>query len=91
VADDIACGFRRSRPGVAGVCIYRAEKACGGGALLPEYLVCGGSLLDYAQAFWPEAYPEHVEWFQHVNGNGVWRLSVEGASIIQKRFCSERL
>jgi hypothetical protein len=19
------------------------------------------------------AYPEHVEWFQHVNGNGVWQ------------------
>ncbi len=40
---------------------------------LPEYLVCGGLLLDYTQAFWPESYPEHVEWFQHENGNGVWR------------------
>jgi len=40
---------------------------------IPEYLVCGGLLLDYTQAFWPNDYPEHVEWFQHENGNGVWR------------------
>jgi hypothetical protein len=43
------------------------------GSSIPEYLVCGGLLLDYTQAFWPDAYPEHIEWFQHVNGNGVWR------------------
>ena len=45
----------------------------GNGSNIPEYLVCGGLLLDYTQAFWPDDYPEHVEWFQHVNGNGVWR------------------
>ncbi len=45
----------------------------GNGANIPEYLVCGGLLLDYAQAFWPNDYPEHVEWFQYQNGNGVWR------------------
>lgn len=45
----------------------------GNGPHVPRYLVCGGRGLDYAQAFWPEAYPEHVEWFQLVNGNGVWR------------------
>ncbi len=45
----------------------------GKGHSIPEYLVCGGLLLDHTQAFWPDDYPEHVEWFQHVNGNGVWR------------------
>lgn len=45
----------------------------GNGPRIPEYLVCGGLLLDYTRAFWPDDYPEHVEWFQHVNGNGVWR------------------
>jgi hypothetical protein len=40
---------------------------------MPEYLVCGGHLLDYTQAFWPEAYPTHVESFQHPNGNGDWQ------------------
>jgi len=45
----------------------------GNGPSIPEYLVCGGNLLDHTQAFWPDDYPEHVEWFQHVNGNGVWR------------------
>lgn len=45
----------------------------GNGSNIPEYLVCGGLLLDYTQAFWPDDYPEHVEWFRHVNGNGVWR------------------
>lgn len=55
----------------------------GNGQHLPEYLVCGGLLLDYSQAFWPEAYPEHVEWFQHVNGNGVWRRR-QGANNSEK-------
>jgi hypothetical protein len=41
--------------------------------VIPEYIVCGGLGLDYTQAFWPRDYPEHVEWFQHENGNGVWR------------------
>jgi hypothetical protein len=45
----------------------------GNGEHVPEYLVYGGLLLDYTQACWPDAYPEHVEWFQHVNGNGIWR------------------
>ncbi len=45
----------------------------GNGSRVPEYLVCGGFSLDYTRAFWPDDYPEHVEWFQHVNGNGVWR------------------
>lgn len=45
----------------------------GNGSIIPEYLVCGGLLLDYTRAFWPDDYPEHVEWFQHMNGNGVWR------------------
>ena len=41
---------------------------------IPEYLVCGMTLLfAQAQSFWPDEYPEHVEWFQQVNGNGVWR------------------
>jgi hypothetical protein len=40
----------------------------------PEYLVCGEiGPLGRTRAFWPEAYPDHVEWFQHENGNGVWR------------------
>ncbi|QVM85180.1 hypothetical protein [Novosphingobium decolorationis] len=39
----------------------------------PEYLVCGGRLVDYTEAFWPDHYPDHVEWFQRVYGNGVWR------------------
>lgn len=43
---------------------------------IPEYLVCGGMLMDYTDAFWPEAYPDHVEWFQHKHGNGVWRRAV---------------
>jgi hypothetical protein len=28
--------------------------------------------LNYDAACWPDAYPNHVEWWQHVNGNGVW-------------------
>jgi hypothetical protein len=39
----------------------------------PEYLVCGGKGLHYAQAFWPDAYPKNIERFQRENGNGVWR------------------
>lgn len=43
------------------------------GQKAPDYLVCGeNGPLDQYQAFWPEDYPEHVEWFQYVNGNGVW-------------------
>jgi hypothetical protein len=50
------------------------------GDRIPQYLVYGGLLLDYHQACWHAAYPEHVEWFQHVNGNGVWRRGVEHTS-----------
>ncbi len=39
---------------------------------VPKYLAYGGSLLNYDAACWPDAYPNHVEWWQHVNGNGVW-------------------
>ena len=39
----------------------------------PKYLVCGGMGRNYTQAFWPDAYAEHVEWFQLQNGIGVWR------------------
>jgi hypothetical protein len=44
-----------------------------GSGPVPEYLVCGGMGLDYERSFWPDDYPHHVEWFQHVNGNGIWR------------------
>jgi hypothetical protein len=44
-----------------------------GDAPVPEYLVCGGQLLDYDLAFWPDDYPVEVERFQHARGNGVWR------------------
>lgn len=50
----------------------------GNGSNIPEYLVCGGLLMDYTEAFWPEAYPEHVEWFQYRHGNGVWRRAGHG-------------
>lgn len=55
----------------------------GNGEHVPEYLVYGGLLLDYTQACWPDAYPEHIEWFQHVNGNGVWRRRKRGKSQAQ--------
>lgn len=45
----------------------------GNGDHVPEYLVCGGNNDGYTEAFWPDAYPDHVEWFQRVHGNGVWR------------------
>ena len=45
----------------------------GNGQSIPEYLVCGGFGTDYRAAFWSDDFPEHVEWFQHVNGNGIWR------------------
>ncbi|MGC8478264.1 MAG: hypothetical protein ACP5NP_18080, partial [Acetobacteraceae bacterium] len=46
----------------------------GNGEQVPEYLVCGMiGPRDQRESFWPDAFPEHVEWFQHVNGNGVWR------------------
>lgn len=45
----------------------------GNGAQIPEYLAYGGYGTVYPRACWPDAYPEHVEWWQHVNGNGVWR------------------
>jgi hypothetical protein len=48
----------------------------GNGSSIPEYLVCGGLSLGYTQAFWPDDYPEHIEWFQRMNGNGVWRRRV---------------
>ena len=45
----------------------------GNGSHIPDFLVCGDSFIDHTQSFWPDAYPDHVEWFQHVHGNGVWR------------------
>jgi hypothetical protein len=45
----------------------------GNDVCIPEYLICGGEGLAYREAFWPETYPNHVEWFQRVNGDGIWR------------------
>lgn len=45
----------------------------GNGKAIPEFLVYGGMGMDYTESCWPESYPEHVEWFQHMHGNGVWR------------------
>lgn len=46
----------------------------GNGHQRPEFMVCGEfGAFDQTQSFWPEAYPHHVEWFQHVGGNGIWR------------------
>jgi len=55
----------------------------GNGQHLPEYLVFGGLGEHDTQAFWPEAYPAHVEWFPHRNGIGVWRCR-EGANNLEK-------
>lgn len=38
----------------------------------PSYMVCGGLLLDYDEAFWPLEYPRLIEYFQHPRGNGLW-------------------
>lgn len=49
----------------------------GNGQHVPEFLVCGKiGPLNQTEAFWPDAYPHHVEWFQHVNGNGIWRRGI---------------
>ena len=41
---------------------------------VPDYMVCGQiGPLDQTHAFWQMEYPEHVEYFQHRNGVGVWR------------------
>lgn len=45
----------------------------GNGLNIPEYLVCGGLLRDYNDAYWPKDYTEHVDWFQYKYGIGVWR------------------
>lgn len=43
-----------------------------GAPALPSYMVCGGLLLDYDNAFWERAYPRLIEYFQHPRGNGIW-------------------
>ena len=50
----------------------------GNGDRIPEYLVCGGRLWDYQRAFWPDDYPQHIEWFLHGHRNGVWRRHQAG-------------
>ena len=50
----------------------------GNDGTIPEYLVCGSIIIDHTASYWPESYPQHVEWFQHVNGNGVWRRAERG-------------
>jgi hypothetical protein len=43
-------------------------------AQTPEYLMCGGMSNDYPQAFWPDVYPEHIEWWDRQDGGGgIWR------------------
>ncbi len=44
---------------------------------LPRYMLAGGYLLNYYQSYWPQFYPVHVEWLQHIHGNGVWMIDPE--------------
>jgi hypothetical protein len=42
-------------------------------AQTPEFLMCGGMGHDYLEAFWPEAYPDHIEcWDRQDGGGGIW-------------------
>lgn len=55
--------------------LFAWEVLSKGSRAVPRYLVCGGNGLVYQEAFWPEDYPELVEWFEQENsrGNGIWR------------------
>ncbi len=52
---------------------------------LPRYMLAGGYLLNYFESFWPQFYSIHVEWLQHIHGNGVWMIDQKYRKFARRR------